>query len=194
MATHKRSNKPKVLNLCSGENPIKEAWNVDITKGEFVDEVVNLTKFPWKWKTNSIEKIYIIHGLEHFPDPKRVIKECYRILKKGGLLEIIVPHSSSCMSIGCLGHYRTYSYDTLRDYLSRPFYMFKKKLFNTKAQELRWWYGRPTKNVPKWMLMIIIPMDKVLTFLANLSPQICENLWVYYVGGFKEILWEGEKV
>ena len=185
----------KVLNLGCGNNLIKYAWNVDITKGEGVDEVFDLTKFPWKWESESIEKIYLVHVLEHFKDQEAVINECYRILKRGGLLEIVVPHSSSCMSIGCMGHYRTYSYDTLRDYLSRPFYMFKVKKFETIKQELRWWYGRPTVNIPKWMLWgIIYPMKMIIQPLINLSPRVFENGWCYWVGGAREVLFIGRKV
>jgi SAM-dependent methyltransferase len=182
------------LNLGCGDNLVKGAINVDCFKGEGIDEVVDLTKFPWKWKKGSITSIYLTHVLEHFQDQKQVIQECYRILKKGGQLIITVPHSSSCMSIGCMGHYRTYSYDTLRDYLSRPFYMFKETKFKTVYQKLSWWYQRPVRNVPLWMMCFIIPMDKIFNFLAWLSPQVCENLWVYWVGGFREVLWIGEKV
>jgi SAM-dependent methyltransferase len=184
-----------ILNLGCGNNPIKEAWNVDITKGNMVDEVVNLKKFPWKWKTGSCDEVWAIHVIEHFPSQERFIKECYRILKKGGKLHLIVPHSSSVMSIGCMGHYRTYSYDTLRDYLSRPFYMFKKTMFHTEHQELRWWYGRPTVNVPKFMLYFIIyPMNFIINRLIKLSPQVFENGWCYWVGGAKEVYWRGKKL
>lgn len=194
MVAYWRSKKPKVLNLGCGDNPIQGAWNVDITDGEKVDEVYNLLKFPWKWETGSIDKIYLVHVLEHFEDTKRVIKECHRILRKGGLMEVIVPHSSSAMSVGCLGHYRTFSYNTLNDYLCRPFYLFKKALFKTRCQKLRWWYGRKTTNVPLLMLIVIIPLDKIISFLANLEPKICENLWCYWVGGFREVVWVGEKI
>jgi len=187
-----------ILNLGSGNNPMPGCINVDSMKGEGVDEVEDLTQLPWKWKDGTIDKIWLIHVLEHFQDPKGIIQECHRILKRGGELEIIVPHSTSAMSIGCLGHYRTYSYDTLNDYLCRPFYYFKEKLFETTFQELRWWYGkphRPVTNVPKWMLYgIIFPMNWVINRLIKLSPQVFENGWCYWVGGAKEVCWRGVKV
>ena len=183
-----------VLNLGCGDNLIQGAVNVDCFKGEGIDETVDLTQMPWKWKEESVDKIYLTHVLEHFANPKEILEECHRILKVGGLLEVVVPHSSCAMAVGCLGHYRTYSYDTLNDYLSRPFYYFKKTLFKTKKQELRWWYGRKTINVPLPIMMVIIPMNKILNFLAWLSPQVCENWWVYLVGGFREVLYIGEKV
>ena len=183
-----------ILNLGAGDNLIKGAINVDITPKEGIDEVIDLTKIPWKWEDESISKIYLIHSLEHFPQPKEILQECHRILKPGGIIEIIVPHSSSAMAVGCLGHYRTYSYDTLNDYLSRPFYLFKEKMFETQKQELRWWYGRKVVNVPFWMLCFIIPLNKLINLLAGISPQVCENLWCYWVGGMKEVVWIGKKV
>lgn len=180
-----------ILNLGCGNNKIKGALNVDIT--DTADWKVDLSKFPWVWADESVDGIYMVHVLEHFPDPVKVINECYRVLKKGGFLYIIVPHSSSAMSIGCMGHYRTYSYDTLRDYLSRPFYLFKDKKFDTVYQKLSWWYDRPVQNVPKWMLCIIMPMNVVINFFAKLSPQICENFWCFWVGGMKEVTWRGIK-
>ena len=181
-----------ILNLCSGNNPIKGALNVDVC--EPADWVVDISKTPWIWSDESVDGIYMIHGLEHFPDQVKIINECYRILKKGGFLHLVVPHSSSAMSIGCMGHYRTYSYDTLRDYLSRPFYLFKTKRFDTVYQKLSWWYDRPVTNVPFWMKCFIVPFNTIINLLANLSPRVCENLWCFWCGGFKEVHWKGVKV
>ncbi len=52
----------------------------------------NLMKnFPWK--ENSIDIIYSSHTLEHFTkeDGLKFLKECYRVLKKDGVIRILVP-------------------------------------------------------------------------------------------------------
>lgn len=184
------------LNLGAGKKIIKNAVNVDIMPGEGIDQIVDLSVFPWPWKDESIDAIHASHIIEHFPDQKQFIEECLRVLKRGGLLKLNIPHSSCVTSIGCLGHYRTYSYDTFKRHLSEPWYMFKTKRFETMYQELRWWYEAPDldarmNNCFKFIVKILNP---IFNFLAGLSPGLCENVWCYWVGGFKEVVWVGIKI
>lgn len=162
--------------------------------GYGIDQVVDLSVFPWPWADSSIDLVYASHIIEHFPDQKQVILECYRILKTGGRLHITAPHSSCITSIGCLGHYRTYSYDTFHDYLSKRWYMFKQPIFKTVHQELRWWYEVTGSNVPRWMMVFIVPANYVINRLIKLSPYIFENLWWPIVCGAREVVWIGEKI
>ncbi len=48
-------------------------------------------KFPWK--DSSIEIIYSSHTLEHFSkeDGFRFLSECHRVLRKNGIIRIVVP-------------------------------------------------------------------------------------------------------
>lgn len=41
---------------------------------------------------DSTKEVFMHHVLEHLKDPLFVLNECWRILKKGGELEIVVPH------------------------------------------------------------------------------------------------------
>jgi SAM-dependent methyltransferase len=173
-----------ILNLACGENPIKDAVNVDILPLKGVDKVVDLTKFPWEWKDNSISYIFMLHYLEHCQDTKRVIEECWRILKPGAILHITVPHSSSVSGIGCLGHYRTFSFNTLNDYLTRQFYMFGKPLFYPVTQKIVWIH---TDNCI--LKLLSIPIQ----FLIDQSPRFFERFWCFYVGGACEVQWLGLK-
>lgn len=184
-----------ILNLGCGEDIKKDCINVDVIHYFGVDLLVDLSIFPWPWPDESIDGIHASHILEHFPDQKQFIFECLRILKKGGFLRLKLPHSSSVSSVGCLGHYRTYSYDTMNDYLARDFYLFKTKRFETVEQKLNWWYDSVDVQgeLPKWMVPMIKSVNYVLTRLAKISPRICENLWCYWVGGFREVVWCGIK-
>lgn len=185
-----------ILNLGCGKNIMKDCVNVDVTPYKGVNQVVDLSKFPWPWADESIDGINASHLIEHFPYQEVFIYECLRVLKKGGFLRLKLPHCSNVTSAGCMGHYRTYSYDTFKDYLSRDFYMFKTKRFETVEQRLRWWYELTDcqGELPGWMIPIIKAVDYVLTRLANISPRVCENLWCYWVGGFREVVWKGIKV
>jgi len=55
-------------------------------------------KFPWR--DNSIDTIYSSHLLEHFSKEEGVdfLGECYRVLKKYGLIRIVVPDLSVIVS------------------------------------------------------------------------------------------------
>jgi len=184
------------LNLGSGLDSDDGFVNVDITKYEGVDKVVDLSIYPWSWEDESISGIHAYHIIEHFADPANFISECHRILKKGGFLRIKVPHSSSAAGIGCLGHYRTYSYNTFKDYLSVDFYMFGKKKFDTVEQKLLWWYEGfdVYGKLPLIVKVVIKIFNPIFNFLARLSPEICENGWCYLCGGMKEVIWRGIKL
>ena len=184
-----------ILNLGCGKHIMKGVVNIDIIKP--ADQLLDLSVMPWIWLNESVDGIFAAHIMEHFPDQEKFLSECYRILKPGGFLKLNLPHSSSISSVGCIGHYRTYSYSSVNDYLSREgFYLCKKKRFETIYQHLNWWYERidDQKELKKWQVPIIKSMDYVLTRLANLSPKLCENLWAYWVGGMREVSWIGYKI
>ena len=185
-----------LLNLGAGEDIKKDCVNIDITQYNGIDKIVDLSIYPWPWEDESIAGIYASHIIEHQFDQKQFILECHRILKKGGFLRIKVPHSSNISAVGCMGHYRTYSYDTLNDYLGRDFYMFGKQKFRTVEQKLLWWYEMADiqGEVPKLILLIIRIVNPIMNFIIRLSPRIFENVWCYWIGGAREVIWKGIKI
>lgn len=185
-----------ILNLGCGGDIRDDSINIDITQAEGIDLVLDLSVFPWPWPDNSVDGIHASHIIEHLPDPKPFILECLRILKKGGFLRLKVPHSSNISAVGCMGHYRTYSYDTLNDYLARDFYLFGAKKFKTTEQKLLWWYESfdIQNEVPKRYVWIIKVLNPIFNYLINLSPRIFENVWCYWIGGAREVIWEGVKL
>lgn len=67
--------------------------NVEILQQNFVKTIT----LP----SNSADIITILAVLEHLKHPEEIIKECYRILKKGGVLLITVPSPSSRPILEC---------------------------------------------------------------------------------------------
>lgn len=192
------------LNLGCGDTPIVNARNVDIVKGKHVDEVIDLCKFPWKWKDESIDGIYMIHFLEHLPNVFTTISECYRILKVGGFLYLQIPHSSSIGSVGGIEHYRTFSYGISR-FLTNPNCYWDKPLFKTVIKERIMWIGLPrNKNHPyitfgveyrePLLYQIICKLFFFIQPLVDTSPFFFERGWCFYVGGAHEIVWKGIKI
>lgn len=184
-----------ILNLGAGKKLRDDAINVDIMAYPGIAEVTDLASFPWKWDSESCEGIYASHIIEHFPDQKKFLDECYRILKPGAFLRMAVPHASSITSVGCLGHYRTYSYNTFHDYLSKPFYMFKDAKYRTVEQRLRWWYEEidAEGNMPVWMRWVIKIIGPVINTLVNISPRVFENLFSPMIQ-CREVIWKGVKL
>ncbi len=84
-----------VLNLAAKEKSVQNA-----------DFSVTHTYKAWPWASESVEEIHCSHFLEHLEPKERIhfVNECYRILKPGGQVRIIVPHWASERAMGDLTH------------------------------------------------------------------------------------------
>lgn len=83
------------LHLGCGRKILPGYVNVDYVKAQGVDRVLDLNKHPYPFKTASVQEIIIYHTLEHLDDPMAFLAEASRILRKGGILDIRVPHFSA---------------------------------------------------------------------------------------------------
>ncbi len=82
----------KLLNLGCGGVYHKDWINIDfVSRNENVKSHNLLKGIPLD--SNSMDVVYHSHVLEHFSkfDGKQFIKECHRVLKKGGIIRIAVP-------------------------------------------------------------------------------------------------------
>lgn len=82
------------LNLGCG--PLLCEWpagfvHVDIRRP--CDELVDLSVIPWTWADNSVDEIRCWSVMEHLPNRMAALRECWRILKMGGTLDLRVPHA-----------------------------------------------------------------------------------------------------
>ena len=70
-------------------NKLIKIFNLDWDNRIFIN---NLTK-PFPWQDCSVDIVYCSHTLEHFSreDGVRFLNECHRVLKKDGIIRIIVP-------------------------------------------------------------------------------------------------------
>lgn len=96
-----------MLNIGCGLNKMDGWVNVDAYGTP--DILWNLNKYPWPWKDNSIDEIYANHIFEHLLDWFGAFKECARILKTGGSLQINVPDHTCTLSLGYLDHLHVFS-------------------------------------------------------------------------------------
>lgn len=83
----------KILDVGCGKNKLKNSVGIDFYKDS--DIIHDLNRFPYPVKANSFDKIYSRHCLEHLAFFEETMDEFYRIIKKDGLIEIIVPFYAS---------------------------------------------------------------------------------------------------
>lgn len=80
------------LNLGAGNNPIEGWINADIMPKDWNVLYIDIRK-KMPFKNNTLDYIVSEHLIEHLlrEDGKKMLKECFRILKKGGKIRISTP-------------------------------------------------------------------------------------------------------
>lgn len=99
------------INLGCGNNPQDGYINYDKYPIDDRVKYIDLNVLPLPFKDNSVDEILLSHVLEHLFYPYEVIMECYRILKKGGVLYVNLPttmRASLCHR--SVGHGKDYFY------------------------------------------------------------------------------------
>jgi len=116
-----------VLELGSGPaKQIAEAITVDMLDMEGVDIVCNMDEgFPFL-EDESIDEIYSFHFLEHVKDVNVLMREIYRVLKKGGKNIGRVPYFANPYFYSDPTHKTTFGLYTF-SYFSKSQY-FKRKV------------------------------------------------------------------
>jgi predicted SAM-dependent methyltransferase len=124
------------LDLGCGQNPKEGFEGVDLY-GEKAKHKVDLFKFPWAFKDDSVEEINCSHFLEHVPAREvgendldlssgthvfdqfvgqdmlfAFMDECWRILKKDGWMHIVVPSGRSSRAFWDPTHRRFFMQET----------------------------------------------------------------------------------
>lgn len=96
------------LDLGCGRNKIAgDGWKgVDLYAPD-VDIKADLFSFPWKFaKDDSVAELHASHFVEHLPQKIRwqFFAECYRIMKVGATMRIIVPSWKASRAYGDMTH------------------------------------------------------------------------------------------
>jgi SAM-dependent methyltransferase len=79
------------LNLGCGDRHIPGFLNVD--KSPPCDQVVDLS-VAWPWGDETVDEIVAYDIIEHLPDKIHTMNEMWRVLKRGGVADIIVPSTA----------------------------------------------------------------------------------------------------
>jgi SAM-dependent methyltransferase len=105
------------LNLGSGGKPLSGYMNVDKNpRAPAVDVICDLDRYPWPFRDESAHEIVMAHCLEHLVDHNRGVKEIHRILVKGGVAKIEVPHFTWQLAYQDPTHKHFFGYHTFSYY------------------------------------------------------------------------------
>jgi len=182
-----------VLDIGCGISKIPGSIGVDQYELSGVDIVHNLGQFPWPFENNSADHIIFSHSISHLEDISKVLTECNRILKSGGIIEIIAPHFSSDNFNTDPTHkihlgYRSMNYfvDNTR---SKYRYINQDIHFLLINSEMSF-----RKCFPSWKRKVVFNPFKIIGFekIINLFPRIYERFfcWIFPVS---EIYFKLEK-
>ena len=95
-----------LVDLCCGNKKRPGALGIDRAAQPGIDIVHDLDNLPWPLENSSATDILCEHGIEHVDNVVGFMAECHRILKPGGVLQIVTPHFSSANSYGDPTHRR----------------------------------------------------------------------------------------
>jgi SAM-dependent methyltransferase len=101
---------PLKIDIGCGKNKREGFKGLDRREFPGVDIVHDVTKYPWPFKTSSVDEVHCSHFLEHLdhnsnnPARVRFMNELYRVLKPGGKATIITPHWCSNRAYGDFTH------------------------------------------------------------------------------------------
>ncbi|MEI6756600.1 MAG: methyltransferase domain-containing protein [Chlorobium sp.] len=85
----------KILDLGCGKKKRPGAIGVDYSDRHNADVIHDLNSFPYPFKENEFDEIYLDNVLEHLDNPMRVMEEAHRIVSQNGLVVVIVPYFRS---------------------------------------------------------------------------------------------------
>lgn len=80
------------INLGAGSVLQPGFCNHDLVPLDGIDVVHDLDQFPWPWEDGAASRIRAFDVFEHVWHPLPFIRECWRVLRPGGVLDIHTVH------------------------------------------------------------------------------------------------------
>jgi SAM-dependent methyltransferase len=79
-------------------------------------------KDPLPYMDGVVGTIYAYHFLEHLQDPVKMLLEFQRVLRPGGVVNIVVPYYSAQIAAHDLDHKHVFTEETWRILFGNPYY------------------------------------------------------------------------
>lgn len=103
------------LNLGAGNKKIQGVVPLDLSEWNANEDIIPALN-------GDIDGIFMIHFLEHVNDPIHVLSECHRVLRKGGLVYIVVPYGISILATQDLNHKHFFNENTWKILFNNKYY------------------------------------------------------------------------
>lgn len=175
------------LNLGSGEFHKEGYVNLDYRDDVGAEVVHNINSLPLPFADNSFSLVEADHVLEHIESPFAVMRELYRIVEPGGVIDIRVPHFSR-------GHSHpehVHGFDVSFPLYFNPTFKggYESVPLELVQMRLTWFAQRYLKKITlsPFQYAVGVALSTVFDVLANLSPYACSRIWCFWVGGFEEV-------
>jgi ubiquinone/menaquinone biosynthesis C-methylase UbiE len=155
-----------VLELgCGLKKKYEDSIAIDIVDMPSVDIVADLNQGLKFIPDNSVDIVYTSHFLEHVQNFEFIMNEIYRVLKKGGQNQGVVPHFSSPYYYSDYTHkfyfgLYTFSYFSKEPYFKREVPSYYNSV-NFSIKEIR--------LILTSRVIVIAVIKKILTIMINLS-------------------------
>jgi len=164
-----------VLDVGCGRAKTPGSVGIDIEPHPGVDIVHDLNQFPYPFGPDEFDRIVARHCLEHLENVVKVMDEFHRVVKARGLVEIEVPHFSSCDAYTDVTHKHFFSYHSF-DY-------FTKEGLHGVHRYGRGSYEIASRRIHFWSLTgesRIIPHRLIgIEYLANHHPVFYEKFLAF---------------
>lgn len=113
------------LNLGAGKKMIPGAHPIDLPEW-------NADTMPIPAAPDTVSGIWMIHMLEHVQHPIGLLKDCQRVLERGGFVNIVVPYYNSNMNAQELDHKSSFSEETF------PALFRQKEYYGKNLEGFEW--------------------------------------------------------
>lgn len=157
----------KNLHLGCGNKPMKDFINVDYYNKTYADDIVDLNK-GLPYESNSIDLIYSDNVFEHIVNLLNLIKECHRVLKKGGVLIVKVPYFKSKHAFVDPTHINFFTIQSMDYYVKGKYFNEEYKFFDETFESMDIFLDYDNKSFLK----------KIIGIYAIARPNHFENsIW-----------------
>lgn len=164
----------KNLNLGCGNKPLKNFINVDYYNKTYADIIADLNQ-NLPFKSESIDLIYSDNVFEHIENFINLIQECYRILKKGGVLIIKVPYFKSKHAFVDPTHKKFFTIQTMDYFVKNTYFNKEYKFFDEAFESLEIFLDYDNKSFLKKLISIYS-----IKRPDHFENSILSNLFVFH--------------
>lgn len=153
------------LNLGSGEKPMEDCVNVDMTARTHPDVVHDLNAIPWPFEDNQFEEVLAYDVVEHLDSMLSFMSETHRVCRPGATVKITTPHFSSANSFVDPTHTRHLSV----------------RSFDYFTGDNEWGFYLDKRFAKRQVNLVFYPtvVNKLVTRLANRYPEAYEQRWAW---------------